>query len=186
MSPSLDAVIRRGRGTTAWWPRRTSRGRASRWRCCERRDDRGRRVRDRGAVARRARLARRVHAVAAAAGDHRDLELARHGLEVARARAVPLRPLPRRPQGRHVVDPRAHARAARAPTGRGATRTAYDAFAERWEARRGARPAAAARAARDRERWLDAVGPGILDGPIADELAASPPRRCACPSRSRG
>jgi phytoene dehydrogenase-like protein len=62
---------------------------------------------------------------------------------------------------------------------------AYAAYAARWEA-------AAARARplllepADRDRWLDAVGTQILDGPIADELAGIPSEEVRVPFALQG
>ena len=50
---------------------------------------------------------------------------------------------------------------------------AYAVWAQRWDAAADrARPLVLAPP--DRDRWLDAVGPEILDGAIADDLAAIP------------
>jgi phytoene dehydrogenase-like protein len=62
---------------------------------------------------------------------------------------------------------------------------AYREFAERWEgAAERARPLMLEPA--DRERWLDAVGEGILDGPIAAELADIPSEPVRVPFAIQG
>ena len=102
----------------------------------------------------------------------RDLDLHRHGLEVSVHEPYLFAPTP---DWRKVVtwSERAHTvRQLRADWSL-ADAKAYDAFAGRWEA--------AAERARplmleppDRERWLEAIGPEILEGSIADELAGIP------------
>ena len=73
---------------------------------------RRRRVRDGGAVAGRARLARRLHAVAAAPADHRRARSGGARPERRGPRALPVRAVPRRAQGRDVVGSGAHPRPA--------------------------------------------------------------------------
>jgi phytoene dehydrogenase-like protein len=102
----------------------------------------------------------------------RDLELARHGLEVSVHEPYLFAPLP---DGRRVVtwSSRRRTHAQLAADWSQADADAYAAWGERWEA--------AAERARplvleppDRERWLRAVGPEILEGSIADDLAGIP------------
>ena len=128
----------------------------------------------------------RLHAVAAARGDHRGARPApRTGSQVERARALPVRAVPGRPAGGHLVGS-ASARAAQLErTGRRRTRAATATFAERWEqAAERARPLMLEPP--DRERWLEAVGPGILDGSIADELAGIPSEEVRVPFALQG
>jgi phytoene dehydrogenase-like protein len=114
----------------------------------------------------------------------RELDLAAHGLEVFPHEPYLFAPLP---DGRKVVtwsDP-ARTRAQleadwSAPDARG-----YAEFSARW--------GAAAERARplmleppSRERWLEAVGPGILDGPIADEVAVMPSEEVRMPFALQG
>src|SRR5205085_2350794 len=98
----------------------------------------------------------------------RELELTRHGLVVEAHEPYLFAPLP---DGRKVVtwsDP-VRTRASLEADWSRADAEAYAAWAARWEA-------AASRARPlmlepySRERWLDAVGEAILDGPVADEL----------------
>ena len=102
----------------------------------------------------------------------RELELERHGLHVDVHEPGLFAPFP---DGRHVVTWSNRERT-RDGIERGWTRAdaeGYAAFAQRWEeAAERARPLLSEPP--ERERWLDAVGPGILDGSVADELAAIP------------
>ena len=114
----------------------------------------------------------------------RELGLRRHGLRVQVHEPSLFAPFP---DGRKVVT-----WSARARTHEGIEREwsradgrAYAAFAERWEV-------AAARARPlmteppDRRRWLEAVGEGILDGSIADELADIPSEQVRVPFAIQG
>lgn len=114
-----------------------------------------------------------------------ELELStRHGLEVFPHDPYLFAPLP---DGRKVVtwsDPaRTHAQLA-ADWSR-ADADGYAEFSARW--------GAAAQRARplmleppSRERWLEAVGAGILDGPIADEVAVMPSEEVRVPFALQG
>jgi phytoene dehydrogenase-like protein len=114
----------------------------------------------------------------------RELELRRHGLHVEPHEPYLFAPFP---DGRRVVtwsDPRRTAEQIAADWSR-ADADAYAAWAARWEA--------AAERARplmleppDRERWLEAVGPGILDGPIAAELEGIPSPEVRVPFALQG
>ena len=85
---------------------------------------RGRRVRDRGAVARRARVAGRLHVLADAAGDHARPRARAPRPPRGRARAGPVRPVPRRPPRGHLVEPRSARATGSSATGRAPTPTA--------------------------------------------------------------
>jgi phytoene dehydrogenase-like protein len=114
----------------------------------------------------------------------RDLDLAAHGLDVTVHEPSLFAPFP---DGCKVVtwsDPsRTHEQLARDWSS--ADAEGYSDFARRWEA-------AAARARPlmveppDRERWLDAVGPGILEGSVADELASIPSESVRVPFAIQG
>ncbi len=114
----------------------------------------------------------------------RDLDLRRHGLEVEVHEPYLFAPLP---DGRRVVtwSSRERTAAQLARDWSPADADGYAAFAGRWEA-------AAARARplmlepADRARWLAAAGPGILDGPIADELAGIPSEPVRVPFALQG
>src|SRR5947208_10831809 len=101
-----------------------------------------------------------------------DLDLADHGLRVDVHEPYLFAPLP---DGRKVVTwsrrERTHAQLARDWSG--ADADAYAARSERW-ARAAARARPLLLEPADRERWLDAVGPELLDGSIAADLAAIP------------
>ena len=113
-----------------------------------------------------------------------ELGLRGHGLQVDVHEPYLFAP---QPDGRAVVtwSARERTRAQLARDWSAADADAYAAWAERWEA-------AAARARPllleppDRERWLAAVGPGILDGPIAGELAAIPSEEVRVPFALQG
>src|SRR4051794_15368319 len=113
-----------------------------------------------------------------------DLDLAAHGLEVAVHEPYLFAPLP---DGRRVVTWSSRERTARQLEAEWSTADAagYVAWSERWEA-------AAARARPlmleppDRERWLEAVGPEILEGPIADDLAGIPSEPVRVPFALQG
>jgi len=113
-----------------------------------------------------------------------DLDLHAHGLRVHVHEPYLFAP---QPDGRRVVTwssrERTHAQLA-ADWSR-ADADAYVAWAERW--------AAAAERARplllepaDRERWLDAIGPELLDGAIADDLAGIPSEAVRVPFALQG
>jgi phytoene dehydrogenase-like protein len=114
----------------------------------------------------------------------RDLELERHGLHVEPHEPYLFAPLP---DGRKVVtwsDP-ARTRAQLESDWSRADADGYAEWSARWEA--------AAERARplmleppDRERWLDAVGEGILNGPVADELAGIPSEEVRMPFALQG
>src|SRR4051794_1360776 len=113
-----------------------------------------------------------------------DLDLPAHGLEVFPHDPYLFAPLP---DGRKVVTWSDPARTAEqlAADWSGADAHGYAEFAARW--------GAAAERARplmleppSRERWLDAVGPGILDGPIADEVAVIPSEEVRVPFALQG
>lgn len=113
-----------------------------------------------------------------------DLDLAGHGLSVAVHEPYLFAPLP---DGRKVVtwsDP-ARTRRQLAEDWSPADADGYAAWSERWEG--------AAQRARslmleppDRARWLEAVGPGILEGSIADELAGIPSEEVRVPFAIQG
>lgn len=114
----------------------------------------------------------------------RDLRLAEHGLVVAPHEPYLFAPLP---DGRRVVtwsDPERTRRQIAADWS-DADAAAYGAWSERWEA-----AAAAARPLMleppDRERWLAAVGPEILDGSIAGELRSFPSEEVRVPFAIQG
>lgn len=114
----------------------------------------------------------------------RDLELARHGLRVKTHEPGLFAPFP---DGRSVVTwssrERTHAGIARDWSK--ADADGYAAFSERWErAAERARPLMSEPP--DRERWLEAVGEGILDGSVADELAAIPSELVRVPFAVQG
>jgi phytoene dehydrogenase-like protein len=113
-----------------------------------------------------------------------ELDLASHGLEVFPHEPYLFAPLP---DGRKVVT-WSERRRTREQLGRDwspADAEGYLEFCRRWTA--------AADRARplmleppDRERWLEAVGPGILDGPIADEVADMPTPEVRVPFALQG
>lgn len=114
----------------------------------------------------------------------RELELERHGLHVEPHEPYLFAPLP---DGRKVVtwsDP-ARTRAQLEADWSQADADGYAEFSARWEA--------AAQRARplmleppDRERWLEAVGEGILNGPVTDELAGIPSEEVRMPFALQG
>ena len=114
----------------------------------------------------------------------RDLELERHGLHVDVHEPYLFAPFP---DGRQVVT-----WSSRERTHDGLERDwsradadGYAAFAERWErAAERARPLMSEPP--DRERWLDAVGAGILDGSVADELRGIPSEQVRVPFALQG
>lgn len=113
-----------------------------------------------------------------------ELELERHGLHVEPHEPYLFAPLP---DGRKVVtwsDP-ARTRAQLEADWSRADADGYAEFSARWEA--------AAQRARplmleppDRERWLEAVGEGILNGPVTDELAGIPSEEVRMPFALQG
>ena len=113
-----------------------------------------------------------------------ELELARHGLEVEVHEPYLVAPFP---DGRKVVTWSDRARTVEqiAADWSAADADAYGSFARR-------RDAAAARARPlmleppDRERWLAAVGPDLLDGSVADELAGIPSEAVRVPFAIQG
>jgi phytoene dehydrogenase-like protein len=114
----------------------------------------------------------------------RDLDLAAHGLVVEPHEPYLFAPFP---DGRRVVtwsDPGRTRRQIAADWSE-ADAAAYGSWAERWGA-------AAARARPlmleppDRERWLAAVGPEILDGSIADDLRSIPSEEVRVPFAIQG
>src|SRR3954447_2839100 len=113
-----------------------------------------------------------------------DLDLAAHGLRVAVHEPYLFAPLP---DGRQVVTwssrERTHAQLA-ADWSR-ADADAYASWSERWE-RAAARARPLLLEPPDRERWLEAVGPEILDGAIADDLAAIPSEPVRVPFALQG
>jgi phytoene dehydrogenase-like protein len=114
----------------------------------------------------------------------RELDLAAHGLVVAPHEPYLFAPLP---DGRKVVtwsDP-ARTREQLASDWGERDADGYAEFSDRW-----ARAAERARPLMleppDRERWLEAVGEGILDGPIADELTGIPSEEVRMPFALQG
>ena len=114
----------------------------------------------------------------------RDLDLAAHGLAVSVHEPYLFAPFP---DGRKVVTwssrERTHAQLERDWSR--ADADGYAVFAERWE-RAAARARPLMSEPPDRERWLEAVGPGILDGPVAAELRRHPLRAGARALRRAG
>ena len=113
-----------------------------------------------------------------------ELELVAHGLAVEVHEPYLFAPFP---DGRKVVtwSDRTRTREQIARDWSAVDAEAYTAFADR-------REAAAARARplmlepADRGRWLEAVGPELLDGSVADELAAIPSERVRVPFAIQG
>jgi phytoene dehydrogenase-like protein len=113
-----------------------------------------------------------------------ELDLAGHGLEVAVHEPYLFAPFP---DGRKVVtwSGREKTCAAIESDWSAADAAGYREFADRWdEAAERARPLMLDRP--DRERWLEAVGEGILEGSIADELAAIPSDQVRVPFAIQG
>jgi phytoene dehydrogenase-like protein len=114
----------------------------------------------------------------------RDLELGRHGLHVQAHEPYLFAPLP---DGRKVVtwsDPR-RTRDQLAQDWSQADADAYSEWAARWErAAERARPLMLE--PYDHARWMDAVGEGILTGPVADELAGIPSEEVRMPFALQG
>ena len=114
----------------------------------------------------------------------RDLDLAAHGLAVSAHEPHLFAPFP---DGRKVVtwSSREETCAAIERDWSAADAAAYREFSDRWErAAERARPLMLEPP--DRERWLDAVGEGILDGPIAAELADIPSEPVRVPFAIQG
>jgi phytoene dehydrogenase-like protein len=113
-----------------------------------------------------------------------ELDLAEHGLEVFPHEPYLFAPLP---DGRKVVtwsDP-VRTRAQLSRDWSDADADAYGVFAERWElAARRARPLMLEPPSR--ERWLEAIGEEMLDGPIADEVAVIPSEEVRVPFALQG
>ena len=114
----------------------------------------------------------------------RELDLASHGLEVFPHEPYLFAPLP---DGRKVVtwSDRRRTRLQLGEDWSDADAAGYLEFCRRWSA--------AAERARplmleppDRERWLEAVGAGLLDGPIADEVAVIPSEEVRVPFALQG
>ena len=114
----------------------------------------------------------------------RDLDLARHGLEVAVHEPGLFAP---QPDGRKVVtwSSRARTREGLEADWSREDASAYAAFAERWE-RAAARARALMSEPPDRERWLEAVGEEILSGSIADQLREIPSEPVRVPFAIQG
>jgi phytoene dehydrogenase-like protein len=113
-----------------------------------------------------------------------DLDLAGHGLEVSVHEPYLFAPFL---DGRKVVtwSGRDRTCAALEKDWSAADSAAYREFAERWdEAAARARPLMLEPP--DRERWLEAVGEGILEGSIADELAGIPSEHVRVPFAIQG
>ncbi len=113
-----------------------------------------------------------------------DLGLAAHGLDVAAHEPYLFAP---QPDGRKVVTWSSRARTQRQleRDWSAADAAGYGAWSERW-ARAAARARPLLLEPADRERWLAAVGPQILDGSIADELAAIPSEAVRVPFAIQG
>ena len=114
----------------------------------------------------------------------RDLELEAHGLHVSVHEPYLFAPFP---DGRKVVTWSSRERTCETIRAdwTAADADGYRAFAERWEeAARRARPLLLEPP--DRERWLEAVGEGILDGSIADELRDMPSEQVRVPFAVQG
>ncbi len=113
-----------------------------------------------------------------------DLQLGLHGLSVSVHEPYLFAPFP---DGRHVVtwSERRRTWEQLERDWSRADADGYAGWAERWEeAAQRARPLVLEPA--DRERWLEAVGPGILDGPIADELSGIPSEEVRVPFALQG
>ena len=113
-----------------------------------------------------------------------DLQLGKHGLEVSVHEPYLFAPFP---DGRHVVtwSERQRTWEQLERDWSRADADGYAAWAERWDEAAGrARPLLLEPA--DRERWLEAIGPEILEGPIADELAGIPSEQVRVPFALQG
>ena len=114
----------------------------------------------------------------------RDLELERHGLHVEVHEPYLFAPFP---DGRSVVtwSSRERTREQLARDWSAADADGYAEFADRWDAAAArARPLLSEPASR--ERWLEAVGPGILDGSVAAELEGIPSEEVRVPFAIQG
>jgi len=114
----------------------------------------------------------------------RDLDLAGHGLEVEVHEPYLFAPFP---DGRKVVTWPARERT-RAQLERDWSRAdadGYAAWSERWE-RAAARARPLLLEPPDRERWLEAIGPELLEGSIADDLAGIPSAEVRVPFAIQG
>ena len=114
----------------------------------------------------------------------RDLDLRAHGLEVSVHEPYLFAPFP---DGRKVVtwSNRDRTCAAIERDWSAADAAAYGDFAERWErAAERARPLLLEPP--DRERWIEAIGEDLLDGPIAAELAEIPSEAVRVPFAIQG
>jgi len=114
----------------------------------------------------------------------RDLDLAGHGLEVEVHEPYLFAPFP---DGRKVVTWSARERT-RAQLERDWSRAdadGYAAWSERWE-RAAARARPLLLEPPDRERWLEAIGPELLEGSIADDLAGIPSAEVRVPFAIQG
>ena len=113
-----------------------------------------------------------------------ELDLAAHGLRVEVHEPYLFAPLPDR---RRVVtwSSRERTRAQLAREWGSADADAYAAWSERWE-RAAARARPLLLEPPDRERWLAAIGPELLDGSIADDLASIPSEEVRVPFAIQG
>lgn len=113
-----------------------------------------------------------------------DLALSGHGLQVAAHEPYLFAPLP---DGRKVVTWSSIERTERqlAQDWSAADATGYREFSERW-GRAASRARPLMLQAASRERWLEAIGPGMLDGSIAGELAAIPSEAVRVPFAIQG
>ncbi len=114
----------------------------------------------------------------------RDLDLAAHGLAVSVHEPYLFAPFP---DGRKVVtwSSRRRTRDQLERDWSAADADGYAVFAERWE-RAAARARPLMSEPPDRDRWLEAVGPGILDGPISAQLADIPSEPVRVPFAMQG
>ncbi|HEY3020293.1 MAG TPA: NAD(P)/FAD-dependent oxidoreductase, partial [Solirubrobacteraceae bacterium] len=113
-----------------------------------------------------------------------DLDLAAHGLRVDVHEPYLFAPLP---DGRKVVtwSSRERTHAQLAADWSAADADAYATWARRWE-RAAARARPLLLEPADRARWLEAIGPGLLDGSIADDLAEIPSPEVRVPFAIQG
>jgi phytoene dehydrogenase-like protein len=114
----------------------------------------------------------------------RDLDLRSHGLSVSTHEPYLFAP---RPDGRRVVtwSSRARTRAQLAADWTDADADGYAEWSQRWE-RAAARARPLMLEPASLERWLEAVGPEILDGSIADDLAGIPSEAVRVPFAIQG
>src|SRR5947209_9181454 len=113
-----------------------------------------------------------------------ELDLHAHGLEVHVHEPYLFAPLP---DGRKVVtwSSRERTHAQLSADWSGADADGYAAWAQRWaDAARRARPLMLEPP--DRGRWLEAIGSGLLDGSIADDLAGIPSEEVRVPFAIQG